>query len=157
MYKYKVMAKKSKKDSKSKKNVKQIPAKVGAKAKTKSGDKVEVVLNTVRTVKDARRGKYKPRKKKKNKTESKEQKTALQLLRDKIELEKLEALQKQQIFQPQQRTQNRRTGSDINNFFKESKNTGKTEIVSDLAKEVKALREEIKRNTTSKNTTWYST
>ena len=45
-------------------------------------------MNTVRTVKDARRGKYKPRKKKKNKTESKEQKTALQLLRDKIELEK---------------------------------------------------------------------
>ena len=36
------MAKKSKKDSKSKKNVKQIPAKVGAKAKTKSGDKVDI-------------------------------------------------------------------------------------------------------------------
>ena len=139
------MAKKSKKDSKSKKNVKQIPAKVGAKAKTKSGDKVEVVLNTVRTVKDARRGKYKPRKKKKNKTESKEQKTALQLLRDKIELEKLEALQKQQIFQPQQRTQNRRSGSDINSFFGKSKSDGTANVVGDLAKQVKALREEIKK------------
>jgi len=48
---------------KSKKNVKQIPAKAGAKAKVGSGGKVEVVLKTTKVVKDARRGKYKPRKK----------------------------------------------------------------------------------------------
>ena len=136
------------KKSKKKKKVKQIPAKAGAKAKVGSGGKVEVVLNTVRTVKDASRGKYKPRKKTTKKQDaSKKQKDAIQLLREQIELEKLQALQRQSIqpLQQAQRIPNRRTGGDINQFFKESKNTGKTEVISDLAKEVKSLREELKK------------
>lgn len=135
--------------AKKKKNVKQIPAKAGAKAKVGSGGKVEVVLNTVRTVKDASRGKYKPRKKTTKKQDaSKKQKDAIQLLREQIELEKIQALQRQtqqQQLQQAQRIPNRRTGSDINQFFRDSKNTGKTEVVSDLAKQVKALREELKK------------
>jgi hypothetical protein len=130
------------------KKVKQIPAKVGAKAKVGSGGKVEVVLNTTKVVKDASRGKYKPRKKTSKKQDaSKNQKDAIQLLREQIELEKLQALQRQSIqpIQPSQRIPNRRTGGDINQFFRESKNTGKTEVISELAKEVKSLREELKK------------
>ena len=135
------------KKSKKKPKVKQIPAKAGAKAKVGSGGKVEVVLKTTKVVKDARRGSYKPRKKTNKKQDaSKQQQDAIQLLRDQIELEKLQALQRQaQSVQPSQRTQNRRTGGDINQFFKDSKNTGKTEVISDLAKQVKALREELKK------------
>jgi hypothetical protein len=132
---------------KSKKTVKQIPAKAGAKARVGSGGKVEVVLKTTKTIKDASRGKYKPRKKTTKKQDaSKKQKDAIQLLREQIELEKLQALQKQTIsLQQTQRIPNRRTGSDINQFFSESKNTGKTEVISDLAKEIKKLREEVKK------------
>lgn len=136
------------KKSKKKKNVKQIPAKAGAKAKVGSGGKVEVVLNTVRTVKDASRGNYKKRKKKnKKQVASEKQKDAIQLLREQIELEKLQALQRQSTLpiQQSQRIPNRRTTGDINQFFRESKNTGKTEVISDLAKEVKSLREELKK------------
>ena len=104
-----------------KSKVKKIPAKVGAKATTKSGDKVEVVLNTTKIVKDKSRGKYKPRKKTRKKKEVSAEKDALSLLREKIELEKLQALQQAQRFEVPQRTQNRRTGGDINQFIKTSK------------------------------------
>lgn len=136
------------KKSKQKKNVKQIPAKAGAKAKVGSGGKVEVVLKTTKVVKDASRGKYKPRKKTNKKQDAtKQQKDALSVLREQIELEKLQALQRQQAqaFQPSQRLPNRRTTGDINQFFRESKNTGKTEVISDLTKEIKELKEEVKK------------
>jgi hypothetical protein len=132
-----------------KSKVKQIPAKAGAKAKVGSGGKVEVVLKTTKVVKDASRGKYKPRKKTTKKQDSsKKQKDALQLLREQIELEKIQALQRQsqqQQLQLTQRLPNRRSSGDINQFFKESKNTGKTEVISDLQKEVAKLREDIKK------------
>ncbi len=132
-----------------KSKVKQIPAKAGAKAKVGSGGKVEVVLKTTKVVKDASRGKYKPRKKTTKKQDSsKKQKDALQLLRDQIELEKIQALQRQsqqQQLQLTQRLPNRRSSGDINQFFRDSKNTGKTEVLSDLQKEVAKLREDLKK------------
>jgi hypothetical protein len=137
------------KKSKQKKSVKQIPAKAGAKAKVGSGGKVEVVLKTTKVVKDARRGKYKPRKKTNKKQDaSKKQKDALSVLREQIELEKIQALQRQsqqQQLQLSQRIPNRRTSGDINQFYSSSKNTGKKEVESDLVKEVKKLREELKK------------
>lgn len=139
------MAKKSKKDTGKSKSVKQIPAKVGAKATTKSGDKIEVVLKTTKTIKDASRGSYKPRKNKKQKAKAKE-KENLDLLREQIELEKLKKLQNEAIRQPAQRFQNRRTGGDINQFFGKSRNDGTKEVVSELSKEVKSLREELKKS-----------
>ena len=131
-----------------KKTTKRIPAKAGAKATTKSGDKVEVVLKTTKVVKDRRRGKYKPRKKTNKKQDAtKQQKDALSVLREQIELEKLQALQRQQaqVFQPSQRLPNRRTSGDINQFFDKSRNDGTKSAVSDLQKEIKSLREEIKK------------
>ena len=126
-----------------KSKVKKIPAKVGAKATTKSGDKVEVVLNTTKIVKDKTRGKYKPRKKTRKK---KEEKDALSLLREKIELEKLQALQQAQRFEVPQRSQNRRTGGDISQYFGKQ-NDGRTkEAVGDLSKQVKSLREELRKS-----------
>ena len=132
---------------KSKQNVKQIPAKVGAKTITKSGDKVEVVLNTTKIVKDRTRGKYKPRKKTTKKQDAKtKQDDSLSLLRQQVELEKLRRQQEAVRFEPQQRFRNSRTGSDINQFFdRKSKNDGTKEVVGELAKEVKSLREEIKK------------
>ena len=91
------MAKKSKSGKSKSKSVKQIPAKVGAKAKVGSGGKVEVVLKTTKVVKDASRGNYKPRKKKKKEKVSKQEKSALELLREQIELEKLQKLQQEII------------------------------------------------------------
>ena len=129
-----------------KSKVKKIPAKVGAKATTKSGDKVEVVLNTTRIVKDKTRGKYKPRKKTRKKKEVNAEKDALSVLREKIELEKLQALQQAQRFEVPQRTQNRRTGGDINQFFGKSQRDGTKEAVGDLSKEVKSLREELRKS-----------
>lgn len=140
------MPKKSKKKDK---DVKQIPAKVGAKAKTKSGDKVEVVLNTTRVVKDKRRGKYKPRKKTNKKQDSKST-SALTLLREQIELEKLRKEQEAVRFQPQQRFRNNRSGNDINNFFNKSRNDGTKEVVGELSKQVKSLRDELKKSKESK-------
>ena len=133
------------KKSKKKSNVKQIPAKAGAKAKVGSGGKVEVVLKTTKIVKDASRGSYKPRKKTNKKQEaSKNQKDAISLLREQIELEKLQSLQRQQQFQPVQRTQNRRTGGDINQFFDKQREK-KSSDVSDLQKEVAKLRDDLKK------------
>jgi len=127
---------------KSKQNVKQIPAKVGAKTKTKSGDKVEVVLNTTKIVKDRTRGKYKPRKKTKKPKQPQDE--SLSLLRQQIELEKLRRQQEAVRFEPAQRFRNNRTGNDINQFFnKQSKNDGTKEVVSELSKQVKQLREQI--------------
>lgn len=132
-----------------KSKAKQIPAKAGAKATTKSGDKVEVVLKATKVVKDRRRGKYKPRKKtNKKQDKQKVQDDAIAMLRERIELEKLQALQRQSVreqTQSSQRIPNRRTGGDINNFFNKSRNDGTKEVVSDLAREVKSLREEIKK------------
>ena len=139
------MAKKSKKKTGKSKSVKQIPAKVGAKAKVGTGGKVEVVLNTTKIVKDASRGNYKPRKNKKQKEKAKE-KENLDLLREQIELEKLKKLQNEAIRQPAQRFQNRRTGGDINNFFNKSRNDGTKEVVGELSKQVKSLREELKKS-----------
>ena len=132
---------------KSKQSVKQIPAKVGAKTITKSGDKVEVVLNTTKIVKDRTRGKYKPRKKSTKKQDAKtKQDDSLSLLRQQVELEKLRKQQEAVRFEPQQRFRNSRTGGDINQYFdRKSKNDGTKEVVGELSKEVKKLREEIKK------------
>lgn len=141
------MAKKSKSGKSKSKNVKQIPAKVGAKAKVGSGGKVEVVLKTTKVVKDASRGNYKPRKKKKKEKVSKQEKSALEVLREQIELEKLQKLQ-QERFNPlpsSSRIPNRRTSGDVNQFFGKSKNDGTKEIVGELSKQIKELREEVKK------------
>ena len=141
------MAKKSKSGKSKSKSVKQIPAKVGAKAKVGSGGKVEVVLKTTKVVKDASRGNYKPRKKKKKEKVSKQEKSALELLREQIELEKLQKLQ-QERFNPlpsSSRIPNRRTSGDVNQFFGKTKNDGTKEIVGELSKQIKELREEVKK------------
>ena len=134
---------------KSKKSVKQIPAKAGAKTTTKSGDKVEVVLKTTKVVKDRTRGKYKPRKKTNKKQDKKlKESESLALLRQQVELEKLRKQQEEQVrlLQPAQRFRNSRTGGDINQFFdRQSKSDGTKEVVSELQKEIKKLREDIKK------------
>jgi len=141
------MAKKSKSGKSKSKKVKQIPAKVGAKAKVGSGGKVEVVLKTTKVVKDASRGNYKPRKKKKKEKVSKQEKSAIEVLREQIELEKLQKLQ-QERFNPlpsSSRIPNRRTSGDVNQFFGKSRNDGTKEIVGELSKQIKELREEVKK------------
>tara|TARA_R110000822_G_scaffold217639_1_gene352182 strand:+ start:12038 stop:14257 length:2220 start_codon:yes stop_codon:yes gene_type:complete len=135
------------KKKKKKVKVKQIQSVVGAKASVQKDGKVEVVQNVVRTVKDRTRGSYKPRKKTNKKQDKKvKERDALSILREKIELEKLQALQMAQITNPVQRTQNRRSSGDINQFFNKSKNDGTASVVSDLSKEVKSLREELKKS-----------
>ncbi len=98
-------------------------------------------------MKDASRGNYKPRKKKKKEKVSKQEKSALEVLREQIELEKLQKLQ-QERFNPlpsSSRIPNRRTSGDVNQFFGKSKNDGTKEIVGELSKQIKELREEVKK------------
>ena len=114
-------------DKKSKSSeIKYVPAKVGATATTKSGDKVVVVKNKRKT------------KKRKNKKQVKV-KSSIEQLREKIELENL--LRQQAV--PAQRVQNRNTRNNLNDSFSESRTTNKDGI-SELSKELKLLREQLK-------------
>ena len=140
------MAKKSKKP---KSKVKQIPAKVGAKATVGKGGKVEVILPT-----DTSRGEYKKLTKKQKK--EKEIKKRLERAREDREIE--ESVKAQLGIGENistgpvgGRIRNPRRGGDINIAFDKNKTrTGSEELVKNetigkLSNEVKSLRDQIKQ------------